>query len=315
MPQAPHHSRYRALAAGHRLPVLLCLAVAVLGAVSLITLTGAGFWAGRPAAAPARMPVPSPAGGPSTAWHYSGNDNFGPHGRYLPGADGFNLADITSNAEALSLPGNVKGLAYIGRCGGADSSFRSAIAPFIGDSKVYGFYLEDDPDPASCKAGNLKAEADWIRARDPGALTFIVLRDMGPTSSPTFRGTYNPASTDVDLYGLDPYPCRTELGNRCAYAWIGLAVRAAELSGVPRADIVPVYQAFGGGNWAEDGGGKYLMPSPLEVSQILAAWGRALPSPAFDYAYSWGNQHGDTALSGSSADQAVFRVHNRPGSR
>jgi hypothetical protein len=75
-----------------------------------------------------------------------------------------------------------------------------------------------------------------------------------------------------------------------------------------------VYQAFGGGNWAEDGGGKYLMPSPLEVSQILAAWGRALPSPAFDYAYSWGNQHGDTALSGSSADQAVFRVHNRPGS-
>lgn len=255
-------------------------------------------------------PTQSPGSGPRTAWHFTANGNFDSSGRYLPGADDFNLADIAGNDEALALPGGVKGLAYIGLCNGADSRFTSTVTPFIGDSKVYGFYLMDEPDPAICEAANLKAEADWIHAHDPGAITFIVMQNMGATSSPTFQNTYNPASTDIDLFGLDPYPCRTELNNSCHYSWIGLAVNAAEQSGIPLADIVPVYQAFGSGNWTDDGGGKYLMPSPSQVSQILAAWGQAVPSPAFDYAYSWGNQNGDTALSDSSADQAVFLAHN-----
>src|SRR6185312_8247072 len=47
-----------------------------------------------------------------------------------------------------------------------------------------------------------------------------------------------------------------------------------------------------------------------QEQQILSEWGSVLPNPAFDYAYSWGVQDGDTALSGDSALQQVFAAHN-----
>lgn len=257
----------------------------------------------------------SPVGRATTALHYTANANFDSNGKYLPGADGFDLADIGSNDQGESLLKDVKGLAWIGLCDGADSNFTSTITPYIGDSRVFGFYLMDEPDPSSCPAAKLKAESDWIHAHDPGALTFVILQDLGQTSDPTFQGTYNPANSDIDLYGLDPYPCRTELHNSCDYPWIGLAVRAAERSGVPLKDIVPVYQAFGGGTYTDDGGGKYLMPSPSQETQILTTWGQVVPSPVFDYAYSWGVQDNDTSLVDSPGDQAVFLAHNRPAGR
>jgi len=228
----------------------------------------------------------------------------------LPGVDGFNLADLSSAGLLPYLPAGVKALVYVGLCNGSDSNFTSTIAPFIGNSKVFGFYLMDEPNPSSCPAANLKAESDWIHANDPGTYTFIVLEDLSSTNHPTYQGSYNPANTDIDLFGLDPYPCRTELGNSCDYAWIGLAVTAAEAEGVPLVDIVPVYQAFGGGTWADDGGGQYLMPTSAEESEILATWGSLVPAPVFDYAYSWGSQDSDTALTDSTGDQAVFLAHN-----
>ncbi|MDX8441871.1 calcium-binding protein, partial [Mesorhizobium australafricanum] len=39
-------------------------------------------------------------------------------------------------------------------------------------------------------------------------------------------------------------------------------------------------------------------------------WSKLVPSPAFDYAYSWGSQQGDTALGSDPALQAVFLQHN-----
>ena len=117
-----------------------------------------------------------------------------------------------------------------------------------------------NPIPNSCSAANLMAEADWVHANLPGTKTFIVLENQSATKSPTYQGTYYPANTHIDLYGLDPYPCRTEL-NGCSDSWISLAVHAAESAGVPLADIVPVYQTFGGGAWADDGGGQYMLPS------------------------------------------------------
>ena len=258
--------------------------------------------------------LPPPPSGPITALHYTANGNFDSNGNYLPGADGFNLADITSNGEATSLPSGVKGLVWIGLCNGADANFTSTISPFIGDTKVFGFYLMDEPDPSSCPAANLKAESDWVHANDPGTITFIIEEDLSSSNHPTYQGGYNPANSDIDLYGLDPYPCRTELGDACDYSWLGLAVTAAEQAGIPLADIVPVYQAFGGGTWVDDGGGQYLMPTPAEESEILTTWGQVVPAPAFDYAYSWGVQDADTALTDSPGDQAVLLAHNTAAS-
>src|SRR5580700_7349635 len=97
-------------------------------------------------------------------------------------------------------------------------------------------------------AANLKAEADWIHANVPGAKTFMVEENMSADTSPTF--IYSPANTGIDLFGLDPYPSNINVPNNYDLNIIPAAVSAAETAGVPLADIVPVYQAFGGGGYA-----------------------------------------------------------------
>ena len=251
-------------------------------------------------------------GQPLTSLHFTANGNFS-GSTYLPGVDGFNLADVGSNAETAALPSGVKGLAWVGTCNGADATFQSFINSFAGDPKVFGFYLMDEPDPSSCPAANLKAESDWVHVVDSSWKTFIIEQDLAGTNAPSYQGGYSPANSDIDLYGLDPYPCRTEnpAAAPCAYNWINLAVTAAQAEGIPVADMVPVYQAFGLGTWVDDGGGQYQLPTAAQEQQILSTWGSLLPTPVFDYAYSWGVQQNDVALSDAPADLgAVFATHN-----
>ncbi len=85
--------------------------------------------------------------GPVTPLHYAPNNNFRSSGYYAPRAAGFNLADVSSAGEVSSLPSGVKALVWLGQCNGPDSSFISAVQPFIGDPRVFGFYLMDEPDP------------------------------------------------------------------------------------------------------------------------------------------------------------------------
>ena len=278
------------------------------------------FWlAGSPIALAvgANQVTTSVGPGPVTAWHYAANSNFDSSGTYTPATDGFNVADVSDLSTVNSLPSGDKGLVWIGQCGGATTTFTSAISPFIGNPKVLGFYLMDepDPDPAGvygpyCPQANLKAESDWIHANDPGAKTFIILQNMGSPIAPDFTvgGGYNPANTDIDLYGDDPYPCRSGYygtNGDCDYSRIGASVNAVIASGVPLADIVPVYQAFGGGGYLT-----YVLPSAAQETQLLATWAGLIPSPVFDYAYSWGSQNDDTALAQSPELQSVFASHN-----
>ncbi len=253
------------------------------------------------------------ASGPSTSWHYAPNSNFSVN-TFSPGADGFNLADVESTGELAYLPSGMEALVWVGLCNGVDSTFTNTVQPYVGQSKVWGYYLMDDPDPTGqynpqCLASNLKAESDWIHTNDPGKKTFIILMNMSSSSNPSYNNTYKPSNSDVDYYGLDQYPCRSDL-NGCDYNLINVAVAAAEQWGVPAADIIPCYQAFGGGAWTDDGGGSYLMPSSTEEDQILSTWAALTPTPAFDYTYSWGSQRSDTALDGSSSLQQVFATQN-----
>jgi len=74
--------------------------------------------------------------------------------------------------------------------------------------------------------------------------------------------------------------------------------------------MVPVYQTFGGGKWADDGGGRYTLPTVSQLQQILARWETLVPMPVFDVAYSWGSQNAHVALESSPDLQAVFWLHN-----
>ena len=247
-------------------------------------------------------------------WHYTANGVYNGD-TYSPGADGFNLLDVESTWWANHLPAGTKALVWLGLCTGADSTFVSTITPYLNHPGVLGYYLFDEPDPTgqwkspACSATDLKAESDWIHAHDPGKKTFLMLMNMSSNSDPSYRGTYNPANTGIDLYGLDPYPCRSEL-NGCDYTFITKRVAAAEAWGIPAADLIPTFQTFGGGAWVDDGGGSYALPTASQEQQILATWASVLPHPVFDYAYSWGTQNGDVALDATPSLQTIMAQHN-----
>jgi hypothetical protein len=275
-----------------------------LGAVGLLAvLAGSGRFGST-----ARAPDPTPA-----PWHYAANGNLAADGGYEPGRLGFNLADVSSKSQLDALPGGVRGLVYLDLCGPVDAAFESRIAPFVGDPRIYGFYLIDEPDPRSCSPASLAGESDYIHTHVPGAITFILEQNLSSSRTPSYVGGYTPANTGIDLFGIDPYPCRSELDG-CDDSMVARYVSAAVSAGIPRTDIVPVFQAFGGGGWTDDGDGSYLLPTAEQAARILNTWEHEVPSPAFDFVYSWGSQRGDDALAAAMPDvQQVFAAHNNPG--
>ena len=260
--------------------------------------------------------------GPATPLHYGPNHNFAVDGTYLPGELGFNLADLNTVDQLDSLPHGVKGLVWVGQCDGVTPGFLQKVQPFVGHAKLFGFYLMDNPDPVSrltrsgqvpaCTSEHLRAESDWIHAHLRDARTFMILMNLGSAERPQFSAEYSPDIIHLDLYGIDPYPCRTELDG-CAYDMIDRYIRKAEAAGIPRNQMVPVYQAFGGGDYRDDAGGIYTLPTAAEEQQILARWGEQLPRPVFDYAYSWGSQRRDSALEGAMGLHSTFSEHNSIG--
>ncbi|RWN18116.1 MAG: calcium-binding protein [Mesorhizobium sp.] len=227
---------------------------------------------------------------------------------------GFNLVDVQYLSQVNALPDGMKGLVYLSAHDGVTSSFIEQVTPFLNNPKVFGFFLMDEPDPTGrwgtyASAETLKAESDWIHSHFPGAKTFITMMNMGSPTNPDFSNTYNPANTGIDYYGLDPYPVRDDVST-VDYNMIDRAVAAAVKSGIPIDKIIPVYQTFGGGNWTTDTGGKHQMPTPDQMQTMIDHWAALVPSPAFDYAYAWGSQNGDTALENSPELQALFQQHN-----
>ncbi len=283
------------------------LAVLAIVACSGTTITRAATDPSSSAPSPVSVPAPANVGPwPVTRLHYTPNNNFGRAGEYLPGRDGFNLVDIdiTAKSQLDSLPSGLRGLVYIGKCNGATASFRSAVDAFAGDRKLFGFYVMDEPLPWKCPPAHLLAENKWIHAHVPGARTFAILENLGPQIAPTYAGQYTPRNSGLDLVGIDPYPVRSGVSSP-DFGEISRYVGAVEAHGWRPASIVPVYQTFGGGGYSN-----WVLPSAAQERRMLAAWAAVIPAPAFDYAYSWGPQRGDRALSQSRALRAVFAAKN-----
>jgi len=249
--------------------------------------------------------------------HFASGDNLNSQGDFTPAKAGFNLADVQSVDQLNALPDGVQGLIWLDKSDGVTSDFIDAVKPYIGNPKVFGFFLVDEPDPTGqwgkqVSADDLRAESDWIHANVPGAKTFITMMNMGSSDHPDFTNTYNPQNSHIDLYGLDPYPVHSE-SSTVDYNMIDRTVTAAEASGIPRDQMVPVFQTFGGGGWVNEQGGKYVMPSAEQAQQMLDHWAALVPNPTFDYAYAWGSQNGDQSLESSQELQDVFLHHNASG--
>jgi hypothetical protein len=246
--------------------------------------------------------------------HFAPNANFDAEGRFEPGQFGFDLSDVSQRRDLDRLPDGVLGLVWVGQCNGADARFITTVTPFLQHPRVFGFYLMDDPDPRwwrgrHCTPEHLREEADWIRSHAPDAKTFIMLMNLGTSREPSFRDAYNVENTHLDLFGLCPYPCRTETGE-CDFTMIDRYVDAAVAAAIPLDRIVPTYQTFGGGNWIDDQGGHYEVPSRGHEIELISHWANLVPNPVFDYAYSWGAQQSDVALENSPPLRAVLAEHN-----
>jgi hypothetical protein len=256
----------------------------------------------------------------SDTLHYTPNRNFASDGGYLPGKAGFNLADVSRVDQLKALSPGVKALVWVGQCNGVDTEFLKTVRPFAGKPAVFGFFLMDDPDPRlplspggfshSCSPKHLMAESDWIHANMRGAKTLVTLMNLSSSETPSYKNTYNPANSHIDLFGVDAYPCRSELGG-CDYDMIDRYVDAATVAGIPIKQIVPFYQVFGGGAWKDDAEGQYLLPTPDQERQIIARWRNRVKTPSVDAAYSWGSQRADTSLESDAELQDVFKAHNR----
>ena len=250
--------------------------------------------------------------------HYAAGGGIDSQGNFAPAQAGFNLADVTYVDQLNALPNGVQGLVWLDQYNGVTQDFIHAVTPFIGNPNLYGFYLVDEPDPTGqwgvqASAADLKAESDWIHSHVPGAKTFTVLMNMGTSDNPDYTNTYTPENTHIDLFGLDWYPVWSD-HLTVDYSTIDKYVAAATAAGIPVDQIVPVYQAFGGGNWATETGSQIVMPTAAQEQQMIDHWASLVPNPAFDYAYTWGSQNGDVALESSPALQQVFLQHNTSGS-
>ncbi|TIY03328.1 MAG: calcium-binding protein, partial [Mesorhizobium sp.] len=89
---------------------------------------------------------------------------------------GFNLVDVQTVEQVNELPDGMKAMVWLNEGEGVTQSFIDKVTPFLGNPKVYGFFLVDEPDPTGqyhtqVDAEDLKAESDWIHARMPDAKT------------------------------------------------------------------------------------------------------------------------------------------------
>lgn len=235
------------------------------------------------------------------------------NGRLDPAAAavGFNLADVSSPETLRSLPNGVKGLYWLSEAKGVTPAFIREMNAIKNDPNLFAVYLADEPYPNEIKASDLKAESDWIHENMPGVKTFVVACNMGSERNPHFNNYYTVENTHIDLWGIDPYPIRSEM-SRPNYAEIDRIIKAAQDQiGVDPKNIVPVYQAFGG---VDDGdGGEWTMPTPQQARTIIERFEKYVPNPVFDFVYSWGEQDGNIPLSKSPALQQVFKQHFADG--
>ncbi len=279
--------------------------------------------------------------GSTTTSHYATNvrGNVG-----LAAALGFNLLDVGGKtthparvrAAIAALPPGAKALVWVGNLdnspvssscpppGFTNRQFAAQVKALAHNPRVFGYYIADEPHPSNCPsaANDIKARADYIHLHAPGQYAFIVVLDGEAMCGNDLGCEYRalqPALTNVDYFGLDPYPCHYDsAGNKipCDVGMITARVNAAESNGIPVDTIVPVFQVFGQQGRTGGASQYYRLPSARELTAMLATWVSQVPHPTFDYSYTFGIQctaltcPAPQALASEPSLQVVMSTHN-----
>ncbi|MFC5744164.1 hypothetical protein [Actinomadura rugatobispora] len=267
---------------------------AVVAAVAVL-VAGALFFVWRGASGPYepyRGPLATPgttAPGPGRTLNIALNTEPSDYPRLRE--LGYDLVDVKPDAASVAgVPDGMRAMLWVGNftCEDFELSFEefaAAVRRLARHPKVYGWYLSDEPNPRECPdiAGEIRRRADLVEREAPGQISFISLTDWP-------MRTLTPARVNVDLVGLDPYPCKgsARTGARCDIGAIDRMVRMADRAGIPRKAVVPVYQTFG--QSCSRGDKQYWLPTEEQMREILRRWDRLVPNPPMDIAYSWGHQ-------------------------
>jgi hypothetical protein len=258
---------------------------------------------------------PAPAG---STLHYASNT----HDDLAAAAKaGFNLFDLPPDKATIDELGpGQQALVWLGNLdntnctpGYSYAKFTAAVDRLAGDPKVFGYYLSDEPHPSICPGAvqHIRERADYIRSKDPGQKSFIVVLDASKECHGNFGCEYaalRPDQTHVDLFGVDPFICSIAKG--CDFDRINRTVGLAEAKGIPRTAMVPVIQVFGQTCNTQQTH-YYKLPSADELSQALKHWDAAVPHPRFDFAYTWASEGpACPALDKTSDLQSILRTRN-----
>ncbi|RJL32196.1 hypothetical protein [Bailinhaonella thermotolerans] len=228
---------------------------------------------------------------------------------------GFDLLDVGPWEEHIdALPAGAQALIWAGNTQCSEfqypwEEFTQHVDRLAAHPRVFGWFISDEPLVAECPEvlGEIQRRADYIRAKAPRQKSFIVAAD-------TAYAQAAPASSHVDYVGINPYPCRPWL-QQCDFGLIEREFKKAEAAGIPRAVMVPKYQTFGQDCTGGENG--YRLPSERDMITMLLIWHRLLPNPAFEMAYSWGNQPGVSCPTLVDADgtngrpnlQRIMKLH------
>lgn len=257
---------------------------------------------------------------------------------------GFNLFDVTGSktnpADTLAivndLPEGTMALVWLGNLGNAppgqdcpapgfsDAEFKAVVDILANSPKVFGYNLADEPHPTACpEAANIiKVRSDYIHTNAPGQKSYITIQDgsnMCPASEGCEYNALRPEITHVDLIGIDPYPCHfnnTGQPVKCDISKISERVQTAQANGIPVSAIVPVFQAFGQEGRLDGKSIYYRTPTTKEFQDMLNLWASLVPTPAFDFAYTWGIQCNESScpapqtLKNHPELQILIKQHN-----
>jgi hypothetical protein len=161
--------------------------------------------------------------------------------------------------DALARRG-LKGFIWLGGYSNDTCSFRrseswvrSHVEDIAGHSAVGAYFVDDEPNAASCPnaPAQMEARSDLLKSIDPGATTFIVVYRVEQLK--LFAGA-------TDVIGLDDYPCKLKL-HGCDYSVIEEQADEADRLGIRYWGVIQA--------WGDD---YYKLPTPAELREQFVQW-------------------------------------------
>jgi hypothetical protein len=196
-------------------------------------------------------------------------------------ANGWNLLDTGSDKTTIDqLPAGSRALVWIGDYSNTTCSFQmtrnqvvAELTPLVGDPKVAGYFISDEPDPNACPTAYSQhtRRSNLVHSIDSTKFTLIVLDSNSGNASLNQMAGWAGIG---DYQGLDPYPCY--VGNACNFPWIDTVIAKAN---AVRLHYWGVVQSFRDSTWR--------WPTVDELNHMLGQWSASSWQGLATFAWRW----------------------------